>query len=150
MTVPLMDEQELLERSPFLLKLQKRRLAPVRWAQLLATAQSSKPPKEPEPWDCCGSSCQPCVKELYRQEKRVWDEIHPDGSDEEHDDDGELGQGGDDKEKPAPDTPDNDARKQYKDAEQQKAKPRIEIDLATKLGNVSLTKPKAKELCDDW
>ncbi|KAK4056310.1 hypothetical protein OIO90_002754 [Microbotryomycetes sp. JL221] len=87
MTVPLMDEDELLERSKFLVKLQRRRLAPVRWAQLIAAARSTRPPKEPAPWECCGSSCQPCVKELYREEKRVWDEIHPDGFD---DDENEL------------------------------------------------------------
>ncbi|GAA5845923.1 hypothetical protein JCM3766R1_000862 [Sporobolomyces carnicolor] len=80
--VPLSDE-ELLSQSPFLTKLSRRRLAPVRMSQLCASARSTKPPKEPEPWECCGSSCKPCVRELWREEKRVWDECHPDGEDVE-------------------------------------------------------------------
>ncbi|GAA5951160.1 hypothetical protein JCM21900_004360 [Sporobolomyces salmonicolor] len=73
---------DLFDRSPFLLKLSKRRLAPSRLAALLAAASSSKPPREPDPWDCCGSSCKPCVRELWREEKRVWGEIHPEGEDQ--------------------------------------------------------------------
>jgi hypothetical protein len=84
--VPLSDA-ELLDLSPFLLKLSRRRLAPVRYSQLLATARNRKTPKEPEPWECCGSSCKPCVRELWREEKRVWEECHPDGEEEEESED---------------------------------------------------------------
>ena len=80
--IPLSD-LELYDRSPFLLKLSKRRLAPSRLSDLIAAAQSNKPPKEPDPWDCCGSSCKPCVRELWREEKRVWSEVHPEGEEEE-------------------------------------------------------------------
>lgn len=80
-----MVEDELLERSPFLTKLHRRRLAPARWQQLVASATASRPPCAPSPWDCCGSSCKPCVKELYREELRCWTELHPDGPDEDED-----------------------------------------------------------------
>ncbi|GAA5913462.1 hypothetical protein JCM5296_003639 [Sporobolomyces johnsonii] len=83
-----LTSDDLFDRSPFLLKLSKRRLAPSRLAALLAAARSSKPPREPDPWDCCGSSCKPCVRELWREEKRVWGEVHPEGEDE-HEHEGE-------------------------------------------------------------
>ncbi|GAA6020172.1 hypothetical protein JCM11491_005554 [Sporobolomyces phaffii] len=83
---PLTDD-ELVSQSPFLSKLSRRRLAPVRLAQLFATARAPTPPAAPEPWECCGSSCKPCVRELWKEEMRVWDECHPDGPDVESDND---------------------------------------------------------------
>lgn len=80
-------EADLLERSPFLAKLQRRRLAPSRWKDLLEAARSSRAPRPPAPSDCCGSSCMPCVKELHREELRVWNEVHPDGEGDEDEDD---------------------------------------------------------------
>ncbi|GAA6033347.1 hypothetical protein JCM8097_006704 [Rhodosporidiobolus ruineniae] len=77
-------QSDLVNRSPFLSKLISRsRLAPARLEQLLAAARSSTPPKEPDPWDCCGSSCKPCVRTLWKEEMRVWGEVHPDGVEEE-------------------------------------------------------------------
>ncbi|GAA5944157.1 uncharacterized protein JCM15063_000164 [Sporobolomyces koalae] len=90
-----MSDPELLSQSPFLLKLSRRRLAPSRMSDLYTAARAAKPPKEPELWECCGSSCKPCVNDLYREERRVWDECHPDGEDyvesahSECDDDGD-------------------------------------------------------------
>lgn len=80
--IPLTSE-ELYSLSPFLLKLSKRRLAPSRLSDLVSAARSNRSPKEPDPWECCGSSCRPCVRELWREEKRVWEECHPDGLEEE-------------------------------------------------------------------
>ncbi|GAA6033337.1 hypothetical protein JCM8097_006699 [Rhodosporidiobolus ruineniae] len=79
-------QSDLVDRSPFLAKLISRsRLAPSRLEQFLAAARSSTPPKEPDPWDCCGSSCKPCVRTLWKEEMRVWGEVHPDGVEEEAD-----------------------------------------------------------------
>lgn len=65
-TPPEFDEGELLDRSPALVRLKRKRLAPSRWKDLVKAAGGARPPKEPEPWACCGSSCKPCVLELYR------------------------------------------------------------------------------------
>lgn len=74
-----MDLSDLCDLSPFLASLRrKNRLAPSRLAELVNAAQSEDKPKEPPLWECCGSSCKPCIKELYRQELRVWKECHPD------------------------------------------------------------------------
>ncbi|GAA5991588.1 hypothetical protein JCM5350_002625 [Sporobolomyces pararoseus] len=106
--VPLTDS-ELLSLSPYLTKLTLRRnkLAPTRSSKLFLSARSKSKPKKPEIWECCGSSCKPCVLELYREEKRVWEECHPDGEEEEEEkeeeeeenlnDDGEENKKGDPK-----------------------------------------------------
>jgi hypothetical protein len=60
-------DRELLDDSPTLARLvRKGRLAPSRLAQLLAAGRTTTPPKEPEPWECCGSNCRPCVLELWK------------------------------------------------------------------------------------
>ncbi|BGP37545.1 hypothetical protein JCM10450v2_001460 [Rhodotorula kratochvilovae] len=87
---PQYDEEELVDRSPALARLKRKRLAPSRWRDLLAAAGGAKPPKEPEPWECCGSSCKPCVLELHREEKKVWEEVHPDGVSDDEDADGDA------------------------------------------------------------
>ncbi|GAA5847869.1 hypothetical protein JCM9279_006675 [Rhodotorula babjevae] len=90
---PSFDEDDLLDRSPALALLRRKRLAPSRWRDLVKAAASSRPPKEPEPWECCGSSCKPCVLELYREERKVWQEVHPNGvSDDEDEGEGEAGE----------------------------------------------------------
>ncbi|GAA5836505.1 hypothetical protein JCM11251_007096 [Rhodosporidiobolus azoricus] len=76
-------KEDLLDRSPFLLKLSRKRLAPSRLNELLSAARNKQPPQEPDPTECCGSSCKPCVRELWREEKRVWEEVHPDSVEEE-------------------------------------------------------------------
>lgn len=55
-------------------RLAPSRLAPSRLATLMAAARSIDPPKELEVGECCGSSCVPCVKTLYQQERSVWEE----------------------------------------------------------------------------
>ncbi|THV08417.1 hypothetical protein K435DRAFT_847282 [Dendrothele bispora CBS 962.96] len=91
----MLTEEECLERSSFLANLQRKgRLTPSRLQELFAAlmyswimqAKSPKPPKEPDPWDCCGSNCKPCVNELWRQELRCWQECHPDGVEEDVED----------------------------------------------------------------
>ncbi|KAK4702182.1 hypothetical protein P7C70_g4050, partial [Phenoliferia sp. Uapishka_3] len=74
--------EDVLERSPFLSNLKRRgRLAPSRLADLLRSAKGPKAPAEPDPWECCGSSCKPCVTTLWKEELRCWKECHPDGED---------------------------------------------------------------------
>ncbi|KAM0752309.1 hypothetical protein T439DRAFT_205409 [Meredithblackwellia eburnea MCA 4105] len=88
-TLPELTEEDILERSPFLARLKKRgRLAPSRYKDLLAAAKGAKKPKEPESWECCGSSCKPCVKELWKEELKGWEDCHPDGEEEEEEAEG--------------------------------------------------------------
>lgn len=80
---PHMDDSEILERSPTLVKLKRKRLAPSRLAELLAAGRAPRPPKDLDAWECCGSSCNPCTRTLRLEEKKVWNEVNPDGVDEE-------------------------------------------------------------------
>lgn len=56
--------------------LQKKRLTGTRTKQLLRAASRAHddPPPEPELGLCCGSSCDPCVNDLWREERSVWRE----------------------------------------------------------------------------
>ena len=64
----------LKSHSPTLTKLLKARLAPIRETALLIAATSPTRPVKPPAGDCCGSSCDPCVMDLYAQELKVWKE----------------------------------------------------------------------------
>jgi cytochrome-b5 reductase len=33
-----------------------------------------RPPREPDPEDCCGSGCEPCVFEIYQERLERWRE----------------------------------------------------------------------------
>ena len=61
--------------------LQKKRLTGTRTKQLLRAASRAynDPPPEPELGMCCGSSCDPCVNDLWREERAVWRERWGDG-----------------------------------------------------------------------
>lgn len=48
------------------------RLATVRKKQLLKSTLAENPPPPPELDECCGSSCCPCVKDLWREALRLW------------------------------------------------------------------------------
>ncbi|KAK9897109.1 hypothetical protein P389DRAFT_53299 [Cystobasidium minutum MCA 4210] len=50
----------------------EERLAPFRTKQILKKVLKPMPPNEPAPDECCGSACDPCVKDLWREEVRVW------------------------------------------------------------------------------
>lgn len=56
--------------------LQKKRLSGTRTKQLLRAAGRAHddPPPPPELGTCCGSSCDPCVNDLWREELSVWKE----------------------------------------------------------------------------
>ncbi|KAJ5722863.1 hypothetical protein N7488_000898 [Penicillium malachiteum] len=56
--------------------LQKKRLSGTRTKQLLRAAGRAynDPPPQPELGMCCGSSCDPCVNDLWREEREVWRE----------------------------------------------------------------------------
>ncbi|CAD0086292.1 unnamed protein product [Aureobasidium mustum] len=71
---PTISTATLKSRSPTLTKLLKARPAPIRETALLAAATSLTKPVKPPAGDCCGSSCDPCVMDLYAQELKVWKE----------------------------------------------------------------------------
>lgn len=66
--------KELATHSPTLKRLLKTRLAPIREDKLVAAALSPTKPVKPPAGECCGSSCNPCVMDLYREELLVWKE----------------------------------------------------------------------------
>lgn len=59
---------------PLFKALQKKRLSGTRTKQLLRAASRAynDPPPAPELGSCCGSSCDPCVNDLWREERDVW------------------------------------------------------------------------------
>jgi hypothetical protein len=65
---------EAKKHSPTLTRLLKARPAPSRETNLLNAAFSTTKPAKPPPGECCGSSCDPCVMDLYAQELKVWKE----------------------------------------------------------------------------
>jgi hypothetical protein len=65
---------EAKKHSPTLTRLLKARPAPSRETNLLNAAFSITKPIKPPPGECCGSSCDPCVMDLYAQELKVWKE----------------------------------------------------------------------------
>ncbi|CAD0106385.1 unnamed protein product [Aureobasidium uvarum] len=71
---PTIPTSTLKAHSPTLTKLLKARPAPIRETALLAAATSPTKPVKPPAGDCCGSSCDPCVMDLYAQELKVWKE----------------------------------------------------------------------------
>ncbi|SPO20645.1 uncharacterized protein UTRI_00121 [Ustilago trichophora] len=56
--------------------LAKRKIANVRKKQLIKAASRAHddPPPPPKPDECCGSSCDPCVKTLWKEELECWRE----------------------------------------------------------------------------
>lgn len=71
---PVPATTEAQKHSPSLDRLLKSRLAPIREAALMKAAMGNEKPAKPAAGDCCGSSCIPCVMDLYREELRVWKE----------------------------------------------------------------------------
>lgn len=68
------SKAEAKKHSPTLARLLKARPAPSRETTLLQAALSQTKPLKPPPGECCGSSCDPCVMDLYAQEFKVWKE----------------------------------------------------------------------------
>lgn len=64
------------EETPLFKKLQKTRLTRTRTKQLLRAAEReyNDPPPPPGLGDCCGSSCDPCVRDLWKEEIGIWRE----------------------------------------------------------------------------
>lgn len=62
------------ESVPLFKTLQKTRLSGTRTKQLLRAASRAynDSPPPPELGSCCGSSCDPCVNDLWREERDVW------------------------------------------------------------------------------
>lgn len=68
------NSKEAKKFSPTLTRLLKARPAPSRETTLLNAAFGDTKPVKPPPGECCGSSCDPCVMDLYAQELKVWKE----------------------------------------------------------------------------
>ena len=64
------------DETPLFKKLQKNRLTKTRTKQLLRAAERdfNDPPPPPGLGDCCGSSCDPCVRDLWKEEIGIWRE----------------------------------------------------------------------------
>jgi hypothetical protein len=84
--------KEAKKHSPTLTRLLKARPAPLRETKLLDAAFSDTKPVKPPPGECCGSSCDPCVMDLYAQELKVWKECAA-YRESLHEDDGVDGSG---------------------------------------------------------
>ncbi|PWZ00906.1 hypothetical protein BCV70DRAFT_159440 [Testicularia cyperi] len=55
---------------------EQRRITNIRRKQLLKAASRAydDPPPPPKPDECCGSSCDPCVKTLWKEELACWEQ----------------------------------------------------------------------------
>ncbi|EKV05162.1 hypothetical protein PDIG_84850 [Penicillium digitatum PHI26] len=64
------------EETPLYKMLYKTRLTKTRTKQLLRAGERAynDPPPPPGLGDCCGSSCDPCVRDLWKQEIGIWRE----------------------------------------------------------------------------
>ncbi|KAJ5446756.1 hypothetical protein N7445_001577 [Penicillium cf. griseofulvum] len=64
------------EETPLFKTLYKTRLTKTRTKQLLRAGERAynDPPPPPGLGDCCGSSCDPCVRDLWKQEIGIWRE----------------------------------------------------------------------------
>ena len=73
------------EETPLFKQLQKKRLTRTRTKQLLRAAERvyNDPPPPPGLGDCCGSSCDPCVRDLWKEEIGIWRERWGDWAEED-------------------------------------------------------------------
>ncbi|CBQ67474.1 conserved hypothetical protein [Sporisorium reilianum SRZ2] len=64
--------------------LAQRKITNIRKKQLVKAASRNydDPPPPPKPDECCGSSCDPCVKTLWKEELACWRERWGDGAQE--------------------------------------------------------------------
>lgn len=78
------EEYHRPHETPLFKKLQKTRLTKTRTKQLLRAAEReyNDPPPPPGLGDCCGSSCDPCVRDLWKEEIGVWRERWGDWAEE--------------------------------------------------------------------
>ncbi|RAK88363.1 hypothetical protein BO79DRAFT_19112 [Aspergillus costaricaensis CBS 115574] len=68
-------------------KKRRNRLPNTRAKQLLRAAERdyNDPPPPPGLGECCGSSCDPCVNDLWKEELAIWRERWGDGAVEDGD-----------------------------------------------------------------
>lgn len=71
-----------VDASTVPLILAQRRLTNIRRKQLLKAASRAydDPPPPPKPDECCGSSCDPCVKTLWKEALACWKQRWGDGA----------------------------------------------------------------------
>ena len=64
--------------------LAQRKITNIRKKQLVKAAMRNydDPPPPPKPDECCGSSCDPCVKTLWKEELECWRERWGSGAQE--------------------------------------------------------------------
>ncbi|KAI9931209.1 hypothetical protein ASPWEDRAFT_166843 [Aspergillus wentii DTO 134E9] len=76
-----------------------KRLTTTRTKQLLRAADRAynDPPPPPALGDCCGSSCDPCVNDLWKEELACWRERWGDGAVEDKDKDKDANANADNK-----------------------------------------------------
>ncbi|RAL04132.1 uncharacterized protein BO80DRAFT_256744 [Aspergillus ibericus CBS 121593] len=67
--------------TPFIKK-RRNRLSTTRTKQLVRAAERAynDPPPPPGLGECCGSSCDPCVTDLWKEELTVWRERWGEGA----------------------------------------------------------------------
>jgi hypothetical protein len=39
----------------------------------MSSEPKPRPPREPDPWECCQSGCDPCIYDRYRQELEAYE-----------------------------------------------------------------------------
>ncbi|GAA5860247.1 hypothetical protein JCM3774_000356 [Rhodotorula dairenensis] len=78
---PAPEEQDNpFERSAFFQRLRtKGRHDRRRIKEIQERALKDTPPKEPDPWECCGGSCGiECVVTMWWEEEKTWRDLRPD------------------------------------------------------------------------
>lgn len=83
------------------------------------------------------SSCKPCVKELYREQLRVWRECHPDGAESDEEQDEEAA-----KEEKAELSLEKERRKLEK---MQRESPKVEIGVEDQLAALSVKEAQREQ-----
>lgn len=80
---------------------------------------------------CRPGSCKPCVTELWKQELRCWNECHPDGPDEDGDDEESEGGAAKEPSKPVTDEEAAETRRRVDS-------PKVEIEIEIAIDHLSL------------
>ncbi|GAA5991534.1 hypothetical protein JCM10908_005749 [Rhodotorula pacifica] len=73
------EEEDPFQRSAFFQRLKtKGRHHRNRIKQIQERALEDTPPKEPDPWECCGGSCGiECVVTMWWEEEKTWRDLRP-------------------------------------------------------------------------
>lgn len=74
------EQEDPFQRSAFFQRLRtKGRHDRRRIKEIQERALKDTPPKEPDPWECCGGSCGiECVVTMWWEEEKTWRDLRPD------------------------------------------------------------------------